>query len=139
MATDARPLVVYIDDEEINRRVFEANFKNTFNIATFPDGPSALKAVSDSPATVAAVLTDQRMPGMTGVELLEQIRAVAPEARRMIISAYSDSEAMVDAVNRGQVSRYFVKPWNKAVLRDAIEDALRIFSLEGRLGISPSA
>jgi two-component system, NtrC family, sensor kinase len=79
------------------------------------------------------VLSDQRMPGMSGVELLERARTLAPEARRMLVTAYADMQAVIDAVNRGQVSRYFVKPWDRADLLAALEEGLRVVALEQRV------
>ena len=73
------------------------------------------------------------MPGMTGVELLERARTLAPDAKRMLVTAYADMQAVIDAVNRGQVTRYFVKPWDRAELLAALEDALKIARLELRI------
>lgn len=84
-------------------------------------------------ASVAVLISDQRMPGMSGVELLERARADFPDVRRMLITAYSDMQAVMDAVNRGQVVRYFVKPWVKEDLGAALDDSIRIWSLQGRL------
>ncbi len=79
---------------------------------------------------IGVVVSDQRMPGMTGVELLERARTLAPDAKRMLVTAYADLQAVVDAVNRGQVTRYFVKPWDRAEMLAALEDALKIARLE---------
>jgi C4-dicarboxylate-specific signal transduction histidine kinase len=70
---------------------------------------------------------------MSGVELLERARTIAPDAKRMLVTAYADMQAVIDAVNRGQVTRYFVKPWDRAELLAALEDALRIARLELRI------
>jgi two-component system NtrC family sensor kinase len=127
------PTVVYVDDEPINLRVFEANFRSRFRILTFREGAEALAAVTAEPSGIAVLISDQRMPGMTGVELLERARQVAPDVRRMLITAYSDIQAVMDAVNRGQVIRYFVKPWVREDLAAALEDAVGIWSLQRRL------
>ena len=126
------PAVLYVDDEPINLRVFEANFKQRFRIVTCGSGAEALERVR-SLGDVAVLVSDQRMPGMTGVELLERARELLPDAQRMVITAYSDMQAVMDAVNRGQVSRYFVKPWVKEDLLAALEDGIRVYSLQLRL------
>ena len=132
MAGTEVPAVVYVDDEPINLRVFEANFKQRFRIITCISGAEALERVR-SLGEVAVLVSDQRMPGMTGVELLERARELLPDAQRMVITAYSDMQAVMDAVNRGQVSRYFVKPWVKEDLLAALEDGIRVYTLQLRL------
>ncbi len=132
-ATDPLPLIVYVDDEPLNLRVFEANFRARFRILTFSEGARALEALAERAHEVAVLVTDQRMPGMSGVELLEHARTVAPEVRRMLITAYSDMQAVMDAVNRGQVVRYFVKPWVREEVGAALEDAVGIWTLQRRV------
>jgi signal transduction histidine kinase len=128
-----RPSILYVDDEQINLKVFEANFKNRFNVITCLGGAAAIEALRARPGEVAVVLTDQRMPQMTGVELLEKVKVEFPDIQRMLVTAYSDMQAVTDSVNRGQISRYFVKPWNRDDLAAALEDGLRIFELQLRL------
>ncbi|HZA51132.1 MAG TPA: ATP-binding protein [Myxococcaceae bacterium] len=127
---DEAPVVLYVDDEMINLRVFEANFRTRFNVVTAQSAAEALEVLSQRSAQVAVLISDQRMPGMSGVELLERARDAYPDIRRMLITAYSDMQAVMDAVNRGQVVRYFVKPWVKDDLAAALEDAIRIWSLQ---------
>lgn len=132
--TDAPvPTVLYVDDEPINLRVFEANFRTRFRIITCTEGKAALEILQQPGTDVAVLISDQRMPGMSGVELLEKARSLAPDVRRMLITAYSDMQAVMDAVNRGQVIRYFVKPWVKEELAAALEDAVGIYTLQTRV------
>jgi two-component system NtrC family sensor kinase len=131
MASDA-PAVLYVDDEPINLRVFEANFKQRFRVITCASGAETLERLR-SLGEVAVLVSDQRMPGMTGVELLEKARELLPDAQRMVVTAYSDMQAVMDAVNRGQVSRYFVKPWVKEELLGALDEAVRVHGLTIRL------
>src|SRR5437660_94492 len=74
---------------------------------------------------VHIVMTDQRMPGMTGVEFLRQVRGQHPDAIRLLFTGYADIKAVIDAINRGNVYRYITKPWDpdelQAVVRDAVE------------------
>ncbi|HZH02504.1 MAG TPA: ATP-binding protein [Myxococcaceae bacterium] len=133
MAADERPVVLYVDDEPINLRVFDANFRNHLRVITCHAAAEALQILTQRGHEIAVLISDQRMPGMTGVELLEKSRQVAPDVQRMIITAYSDMQAVIESVNRGQVSRYFVKPWVKEELLAALEDAVQIHRLQGRL------
>ncbi|MHB8873808.1 MAG: sensor histidine kinase [Myxococcaceae bacterium] len=133
MSKGEAAVVVYVDDEPINLRVFDANFRAQFKVLTCASGQQALELIARQGPEIAVLISDQRMPEMTGVELLEKVRTIAPDIQRMIITAYSDMQAVMDAVNRGQVSRYFVKPWVREELASVLEDALRIHGLQGRL------
>jgi two-component system, NtrC family, sensor kinase len=132
MASSDAPAVLYVDDEPINLRVFEANFKQRFRVVTCGSGAETLERLRTL-GEVAVLVSDQRMPGMTGVELLEKARELLPDAQRMVVTAYSDMQAVMDAVNRGQVSRYFVKPWVKEELLGALDEAVRVYGLTLRL------
>jgi signal transduction histidine kinase len=82
---------------------------------------------------IGVVLTDQRMPGMTGIELLEKVEAEYPDAIRLLITAYSDLQAAEDAINRGHVRRYMRKPWEPEVLRAELRDAIDLYNLNTRV------
>ncbi|NBD10678.1 MULTISPECIES: sensor histidine kinase [Corallococcus] len=127
------PAVLYVDDDALNLRVFDANFGQRFRIFRCSSPNEALALLEQRRGEIGVVLSDQRMPGMTGVELLERARTIAPDAKRMLVTAYADMQAVIDAVNRGQVTRYFVKPWDRAELLAALEDALKIARLELRI------
>lgn len=79
---------------------------------------------------VNLVITDQRMPKMTGIEFLEKIIPKYPECIRMVLTGYSDVEAIIQAINKGRVYRYITKPWGKDDLRITIEQALETFNLK---------
>ncbi|HEY8211291.1 MAG TPA: ATP-binding protein [Myxococcaceae bacterium] len=133
MHMDERPWVVYVDDEPINLRVFEANFKDRFRLKTFQTAALALEFVMQHGPEIGVLITDQRMPEMTGVQLLEKVKHAAPDSQRMMLTAFADMQAMSDAVNLGQVTRYFGKPWSKEELAGALQDALTIFELTGQM------
>ncbi len=117
------PIVLYVDDELPNRIVFEQNFGDDFAIRTAHDGRAALEILAA--ADVAVLITDQRMPEMTGEELLRIVKERWPTTIRMVCTAYSDLEPILIAVNEGLVARYMIKPWDNAeitqVLRWAVE------------------
>src|SRR5215471_3924290 len=133
MPLDDSPAVLYVDDEPINLRVFEANFRGKFRVLTCQSATEALAILGARAQEIGILISDQRMPSMTGVELLESAREIAPDVQRMVITAFSDMQAVMDAVNRGQVMRYFVKPWMKEELESALESALRIYVLQAKL------
>lgn len=116
------PLVLYVDDERANRVVFEKSFASRFRIRTACDGADALTILKDEP--VAVLLTDQRMPGMSGDELLRIVKRDHPDVVRVVITAYSDIEPILAAINEGLVARYIVKPWNREELDQLLRWAI---------------
>src|SRR5690242_12099020 len=76
------------------------------------------------------VVTDQRMPGMTGIELLVQTKKARPDAVRMIITAYTDADVLLKAINEGGIERYLVKPFRLEEVRQALRSGLERFHLE---------
>lgn len=125
--------MLYVDDEQSNCTVFELTFKQRFRVLTCTSGAAAIELLKANPGQVGVLVTDQRMPGMSGSELLAQARELSPETQRMVVTAFSDMTAVFDAVNRGQVQRYFVKPWSREDLGAAIAAALDVFELHNRL------
>src|SRR5688572_13656076 len=120
--TDTRPLVVYVDDEYPNRMIFEATFKSKFRIEIFETAAGALKRLDETP--VAVLITDQRMPGMSGTELLKHAREKHPNTQRVILTAYEDPLPMLDALNGGLAARYLVKPWTREEVDSVVNGCL---------------
>jgi len=117
--TDKHLLV--IDDEvEITKSIFR-QFRRKYTVHTATSGEEALRVMESN--HIQVVLSDQRMPGMTGVDFFEIIKDKYPEALKMILTGYSDIEAVVGAINEGQVFRYLTKPWNPAELDLAVKEA----------------
>jgi signal transduction histidine kinase len=113
--------VLYVDDDPANLVVFESGLGGALPILTASSGEEALRLMREH--EVAVLLADQRMPGMTGVQLMEKVRADYPDVVRMIITAYSDLEASIEAINRGHVDAYFKKPWEPVELKLALVQA----------------
>lgn len=115
--------ILYVDDEAANLTSFKYCFDELFDVVTAASGDEALLRLGQEP--MAVLLADQRMPGMSGVELCRLVRERHPDVVRVIVTAYSDVTAAVAAINAGQVSRYLFKPWREEqmaeVLRAAIE------------------
>lgn len=120
--------VLYVDDEADNLLVFRANLSDAFCVLTARSGDEALRLLEEE--DVAVVLADQRMPGMSGVDLLEKIRARTPHVRRVLITAYSDQQTAIDAINRGGVHSFLVKPWDDVELRQVLLEQLERVHLE---------
>jgi signal transduction histidine kinase len=111
-------LLLYVDDDWSNRIVFEQSFTQRFRVRTAPSAQDALELLKSEP--VAVLVTDQRMPDMSGNDLLVRAKTLCPEAVRVVITAYSDLDPILRAVNDGLVARYIIKPWD----RDELERIL---------------
>ncbi len=119
----ARSKVLYVDDEEINLINFREALCDQFEIFTALSGAEAL-AVLEREKDMALVVSDQRMPGMKGVDLLTRARALAPYAERIIITGYTDPQDIIAAINEGHVYRYILKPWTEEDLQVTISQAV---------------
>src|SRR5262245_48388246 len=102
--------ILVVDDEADNLDAFRFNFKKTFQILTATGGEEALGILREH--DVAVIVTDQRMPKMTGLELLKAARAVRKDAVGIILTAFTDVEVLIEAINLGQIYRYITKPWD---------------------------
>ena len=115
--------ILLVDDEPANLRLLERLFRRDYEVMSAASGEDALRLLSQH--DVALVITDQRMPGMTGVELLKRTAGMRPHMVRIILTGYTDMEALVDAINCGQIYRYMAKPWDNQDLRLTVAQALK--------------
>lgn len=111
--TSPTPLILYVDDERANRIVFEQSLSE-LNVITATDGDSALALLDRQ--DVAVLVTDMRMPGMSGEELLRIVKERHPQVIRMVVTAHQDIGPILRAINEGLVARYIIKPWERAEL-----------------------
>ena len=96
--------VLYIDDEENNLISFKSTFRRDYHIHVATSGRAGLEIMEQN--TIQLVITDQRMPDMTGIEFLEKIVPLYPDCMRMIMTGYSDMDAIIQAINKGNIYRY---------------------------------
>ncbi|MGN6108572.1 MAG: sigma-54-dependent transcriptional regulator [Kofleriaceae bacterium] len=120
--------ILVVDDEQDNLDAFRFNFRKTFDILTASGGAEALQILADK--EVAVVITDQRMPKMTGVELLREVRQRQPEAVGIILTAFTDVDVLIEAINLGQVYRYITKPWDAKEVRGVLQYAIERYHLQ---------
>jgi len=120
--------ILYVDDEVHNLISFNATFRREYRIFTAQTGQEGLDILNEK--EVHLVLSDQRMPGMTGVDFLEKAFQQFPETIRMIITGFSDIDAVIGAINKGGVNRYITKPWDEREMRITIENARQLFGLQ---------
>lgn len=126
--TERRPRVLIVDDEPAIREMLLAALKQEFEVRLAESGADALERLGAEPAD--AVLADQMMPGLTGIELLERVASSHPATARLLFTASDRVENVRDAVNRAHVHRFLDKPIRLGELREAIRGALREQGLE---------
>ncbi|WP_304066510.1 response regulator [Pedobacter glucosidilyticus] len=122
--SEKKIVVLYVDDEENNLISFKANFRIKYQVLTALSGDDALKIMETK--AVDIIITDQRMPNMTGVEFLEKVLEKFPEPMRILLTGYADMSAVIDAVNKGKIFHYLNKPWDEAELDMTIKRAYDI-------------
>lgn len=116
-----QPTVLFVDDDAGNRQAFYSAFRTELKVLLAADLHEAWGHLTTN--TVHVVIADQRMPRTTGSELLAFVKERHPQVRRMLVTAYADLEAIIDAVNNGGVTKYFAKPWVNDLLVKAVHDA----------------
>jgi signal transduction histidine kinase len=120
--------ILYVDDEPENLRIFELTFRRDFTIFTATSGEQGLEIINTKP--VAVVLSDHRMPGMTGTEFLARAAAIDPKTIRIMVTAYGDAATLTDAINNGSIYHFIAKPWNPDDVRATLLRGIEAYSLE---------
>ncbi len=119
--TNTKPTILIVDDEVEILKVLRKTLEDDYTIITSSRAREALTLITDD---VQVVLSDQRMPEMTGSEFLRTVRERHPDIVRIIMTGYSDMNALIDSVNHGEIFRYVSKPWDLNVLLETIEAAV---------------
>ena len=119
--------ILYVDDEQNNLIAFKAAFRREYDIKTALSSKEGKELMKENEFHI--ILSDQRMPEQTGVEFFEEIRHIYPQLMRILVTGYTDIQAVIEAINRGEVYRYVTKPWVEEDLRITIKQAFEIFSL----------
>ncbi|MDG1260806.1 MAG: hybrid sensor histidine kinase/response regulator [Flavobacteriales bacterium] len=118
--------VLYLDDEEHNLTSFKAAYRREYNIFTTTSANEAVQVLSEN--EIHVVISDQKMPNLSGVEFFELIIPDFPDPVRILLTGYADIEAVIDAINKGQVYRYVAKPWNETDLKITIQNAFELYN-----------
>jgi response regulator RpfG family c-di-GMP phosphodiesterase len=119
--------VLYVDDEENNLIAFKASFRRFFNIITTNSPSEAKKLLKEH--EIHVLITDQRMPDTLGTELLAETVKDYPDQIRILLTGYTDIDALKDAVNVGHIFRYLNKPWNDQELIKTIEESYQVYHI----------
>lgn len=124
--------VLFVDDEEKSLKYFKRLFSDDFNIMTASSAYEA-EEICINEKNIAILITDQRMPGKTGIELIKNIREKRPEIIRIMTTAYADTNSAIDAINMGEVFRYIPKPWDIDELHSNLVAAMEIFTAKNKI------
>tara|TARA_B100000809_G_scaffold230609_1_gene245170 strand:+ start:304 stop:777 length:474 start_codon:yes stop_codon:yes gene_type:complete len=119
--------ILYVDDEIGNLTAFKASFRRDFNIFIAESAEEGINVLDQN--EIEIILTDQRMPETTGIEFLQSIMEKYPEAIRIMVTGFSDIEAVIDAINKGKVYKYITKPWDNDSLKITINQAYEVYQL----------
>ena len=119
---DPKPIVLFVDDEPRVLTSMRAMFRRTYQVRCAPGAAEALAIMAQEPVEV--VVSDQRMPGISGVELLGRLKVEYPNCMRILLTGYADLEAVESSINEGEVFRYLVKPCPPAELKRVVKLAV---------------
>jgi signal transduction histidine kinase len=128
-----RGALLVIDDEEEILKALSRQFRRRYDIYTATSADEGLRVMTETPIQV--IISDQRMPGMNGVEFFNRVKANFPDAIRLLLTGYADIQAVIAAINDGNVFRYIPKPWDPVELDTIVTEAFQRYRLivENRL------
>lgn len=122
--------ILYVDDEEKSLKLFTKAFGDNFRILTANNAQTAFETLEIHQDGIGVLITDQRMPGEKGVQLLEKARQLRPGIVRILTTAYTDIQAAIQAVNSGAIYHYVTKPWEPEQLEGTLKRALEFFMVQ---------
>lgn len=132
-----KPKILFLDDEERILNALRAIFRSKYEVIVSTSGREALEILRDQ--SIAVVVSDQRMPNMTGIEFLREAKVIAPDTLRILLTGFSDLRAIIDSVNEGEVFRFINKPWENQEIQAAVSNAVDIALATSRSKAASSA
>ena len=126
--TEKKFSILYVDDEDSNLRIFRNTFRREYKVYTATSAKEGIKILENEKIDI--ILSDQRMPEMTGVDFLKYALKEHPELNRILITGYTDFSAIKNAINDAKIYQYVQKPWREDDLSSTIKEALKIYQLE---------
>lgn len=128
VARNSKPKILVVDDEPDNLDLLYRTFRRAYKVVRSDSAPEALKVLEEHP-DIAVIISDQRMPQMSGTEFLKIAAVSYPNTMRIMLTGYTDVEDLVDAINEGRVYKYVTKPWDADDLKNIVEQALSTHNL----------
>lgn len=118
--------VLYLDDESHNLSAFKASFRRTFNVHIAETANEAMELIEKENPQI--IIADHRMPLVTGVEFFEKIKTEFPDPIRILLTAYTSSQTVIDAINKGHIDRYMMKPWDFPLMESTLKSCIEIYN-----------
>lgn len=128
-APEALPKILYVDDEPENLFAFKATYRTSFAVFTAPSAQEGLSMLRHHP-DICVVIADNRMPLISGLDMLKSVAQEFPEMIRVVMTAFTDVEAVIEAINSGAVYRYVTKPWDPDELKSSVDSAVNYYNLQ---------
>lgn len=128
-----RHQILIVDDEPDNLDALERLFRKKYNVLRALSGGEALSLISKSKDPISLIVTDQRMPQMSGVDFLKESLKILPKVPKILLTGYSDLNSVIAAINVGEIYRYVTKPWDPIDLQKTVETAIEKYELDGEL------
>jgi len=116
--------ILYVDDEQINLKLFIMNMSKKYNVITAENGPEGLEALANHPG-IEVVVSDMKMPKMTGLEFIKQAKEKYPEINFFILTGFEITDEIENALKSGIILKYFRKPFSIAEIDSSIKNALQ--------------
>ena len=130
MPLKQKHFILFVDDEiAIIKSLARLFRKDGYILLKASSGQEGLEILKGANQPVSLIISDQRMPGMSGAQFLEHAKAIFPDAIRLLLTGYSDMDAIIDAINNGEIHRYITKPWNDNDLRLLVYHSLEQYEL----------
>lgn len=127
MTANQKSTILYIDDDRLNLEIFEEFFKDLYDVIVLPSTENALEVLRTK--TVKVLISDQCMPEETGIDFIKRINPEFPDIIKMILTAYSDLDVAMEAINKVGIYKYLLKPWDSAEVKNSIDNCIREFDL----------
>jgi response regulator RpfG family c-di-GMP phosphodiesterase len=121
--------IMIVDDEEAQLKSIESLLSDEYNVITDRDGQDALEIIEkmEHPEELSLVISDQRMPGLTGIQLFERLVHIIPDAIRIILAGYDDKDVILDAINKTKIYEFILKPFDPDDFKLRVKRAVETF------------
>ena len=127
--------ILFVDDEVRIVKLLNMMFRSLYQVHTATSGAEALEIIARE--SIDIIVSDQRMPGMLGIDLLSQVRRISPATMRILLTGYTDLVAIIGAVNEGEVYRFLNKPWNHDEIKSIMADCAKVALLSKQSRTEP--
>gem|GEM_PF-1084596 len=129
---DKKHTIMIVDDEESHLISMEFLLSEDYHIITAKDGQEALDMIMgmENPESISLIISDQRMPRLTGIELFEKLLPILPKTIRMILTAFDDKNVMIDAINKAKIDKFILKPFEPEDLKSSLKRAVESFEIQ---------